>query len=424
VTIDGVKPGNNYHIHAEALDPDNQKMCEGDSQVFNAVAGETAVAGHIDLDCLIITFEKTFGGTETEWSLSVQQTTDSGYIIAGTTDSYGAGMSDVYLIKTDENGTELWSRTYGGSNIEFGGSVQQTTDGGYIIAADTYSFGAGAVDVYLLKTDENGNELWSQTFGGIRDDDWGYSVLQTADGGYIFAGTTKSFGAGNYDIYLLKTDGNGAEVWFQTFGGTEADIGSCVQQTAEGGFIVVGSSASFGAGADDVYLIKTDGNGTELWSQTFGGIQAEYGGTVQQTADRGFIIAGSTASYGAGADDVYLLKTDENGNELWSQTFGGTGIDHGSWVQQTTAGGYIITGTTTSIGAGEGDVYLLKTNGTGTELWSRTFGGTGSDRGSSVQQTADGGYIISGTTASYGAGDSDIYLIKTDSQGELWFSSP
>ena len=168
------------------------------------------------------TWETTFGGTGYEYAYSVQQTTDGGYIIIGGTESFGAGERDVYLIKTDENGDSLWTKTIGGAFSDEGKSVQQTTDGGYIISGDTQSSGNGGEDVYLIKTDVNGIEQWSKTFGGA-DQDGSFSVQQTIDGGYIIAGYTSSFGNGAFDIYLIKTDQNGIEQWSQNFGGGGED---------------------------------------------------------------------------------------------------------------------------------------------------------------------------------------------------------
>ena len=347
-------------------------------------------------------WEQTIGGESWDFGYSVQQTQDGGYIICGHTPSFENGDDDVWLIKTDGNGQEQWSQTFGGEVGDRGYSVQQTTDGGYIITGWTFSFGNGGLDVYLIKTDENGNEEWSKTFEG----DYGRSVQQTTDGGYIIGGYTNSFGNGGYDVYLIKTDENGTELWSQTYGGEGDDIGYSVQQTTDGGYIITGYTESFGNGSNDVYLIKIDENGNEEWSQTFGGEVGDLGYSVQQTTDGGYIITGKTNS------DVYLIKTDENGNELWSQTFGGG--DYGFSVQQTTDGGYIITGETNSH-----DVYLIKTDENGNEQWSQTFGGNGWETGYSVQQTTDGGYIITGNTESFGNGQNDIYLIKTDGYGNI-----
>jgi len=351
-----------------------------------------------------------FGGTSLQTGNSVQKTTDGGYIITGT--SIDTTASYVYLIKADGNGIEQWSKTFG--EVEsYGWSVQQTTDGGYIITGETYSIGNGSYGVYLIKTDGNGDSLWTKTFGGRS----GYSVQQTTDGGYIITGK----GIGNLNrVLLIKTNGNGDSLWNKTFEGAE---GNSVQQTTDGGYIITGHTMSLGNGSYGVYLIKTDGNGDSLWTKTFGGTDSDRGNSVQQTTDGGYIITGETESFGNGGRDVYLIKTDGSGMEQWSKTFGGANSDWGNSVQQTTDGGYIITGRREIIFE-ESDVYLIKTDGFGVEQWSQNIGRTlgfgidVSDEGYSVQQTTDGGYIITGYTMGITSGY-DVYLIKTDNQGNV-----
>jgi hypothetical protein len=250
---------------------------------------------------------------------------------------------------------------------------------------------------------------WTKTFGGSGNDH-GHSVQQTSDGGYVIAGSTGSYGAGSADVWLIKTDSSGNMAWNKTFGGSGNDYGHSVQQTSDGGYVIAGSTGSYGAGNDDVWLVKTDSSGNAAWNKTFGGSSEDHGYSVRQTSDGGYIIAGYTGSYGAGGD-VWLVKTDSSGNAAWNKTFGGSSEDHGYSVRQTSDGGYIIAGYTGSYGAG-GDVWLMKADSSGNATWDKTLGGSNSDYSWSVQQTSDGGYIIAGYTGSYGAGGSDIWLIK------------
>jgi hypothetical protein len=370
-------------------------------------------------------WNKAFGGSGYDMGHSVQQTNEGGYIVAGATVSYGAGKYDVWLIKTDSSGGELWNKTFGGKGIDLGYSVQQTNEGGYIVAGFTESYGAGKYDAWLIKTDSSGGELWNKTFGG-KGIDLGYSVQQTNDGGYIIASLAESFGSGMYDVWLIKTDPLGRELWNRTFGGTWIDFNIeqeelvngriAVQQTNDDGYVIVGLREKGLGHMWDVWLIKTNSSGGELWNKTFGGKYCDWGFSVQQTKDSGYIIVGSTHSYGA-RGDAWLIRTDISGGELWNRTFGGTNVDIGFSVQQTTDGGYIIAGFTESYEAGISDVCLIKTDSSGGELWNRTFGGTNADIGFSVQQTTDGGFIITGKTQSYGSGEDDAWLIKTDANG-------
>jgi hypothetical protein len=365
------------------------------------------------------TWESTYGGSDIDGSYSVQETIDKGFIVAGSTYSFGPSEY-FWLIKTDPAGNEIWSKTFGGSLYERSISVQQTSDGGYIMTGFATSYGAGQTDLWLLKTDPEGKEEWNRTFGGL-EGDFGNSVQQTNDSGYIIAGMTESSGAGNEDVWLLKTDSSGMEEWNMTFGGPGWDEAYSVQQTRDFGYIVAGLTESFGAGGRDVWLIKTDFQGIREWNRTFGGYDDDMSFSVQETRDGGFIMAGWTGSYGAGGKDIWLIKTDSLGIKEWDRTFGGSADDLGSSVNQTFDDGYIITGTTKSYSAGGNDIWLIKTDSLGNEEWDRPFGGSENDVGWSVQETSDGGYIIGGWTESYGSGDNggDVWLIKVDSIGDL-----
>jgi len=378
---------------------------------------------HFSLPCIVILllaanlfaqgpdtlWTKTYGGIEGDAGYSVCQTSDGGYIITGYSNSFPPGPREVYLVKVDSLGDALWTRTYGGINGDAGYSVCQTSDGGYIITGYT-TVTASNSDVYLIKTDSIGDTMWTRAYGGDINDG-GLSVKETIDNGYIITGYKDSYSTSR-DVYLIKTNLNGDTLWTKTFGGSEGDIGSSVQQTSDSGYIITGFTGSFGAGSSDVYLIKTNLNGDALWTKTFGGSELDIGNSVQQTFDDGYIIAGYTGSFGAGGFDVYLIKTNLNGDTLWTKTFGGYDWDVGYSVQQTFDGGYIIAGKTESFGAGGYDAYLIKTDSLGDTLWTRTYGGLDVEEGRSVQVTSDAGCIITGYTGSFGAGSWDVYLIR------------
>jgi ribosomal protein S11 len=308
-----------------------------------------------------VTFAKIYYmGIDNDFASSVQQTSDGGYIVAGFTDSFGSRY--IFLIKTDANGNIIWAKTYVGT-YEAAYSVQQTSDGGYIVAGTTWPFG-GVSDIFIIKTDANGNIIWAKTYGGTSYD-YASSVQQTSDGGYIVAGATTSFGAGSWDIFLIKTDANGNIIWAKTYGGTYSDFAFSVQQTSDGGYIVVGYTYSFSAGySNDIFFIKTDANGNIISAKTYGGTGWDEASSVRQTSDGEYIVAGLTNSFGAGSDDIFLIKTDAYGNIIWAKTYGGTDNDVASSVQQTSDGGYIVAGRTYSFGAGY-DIFLIKTDANG-----------------------------------------------------------
>ena len=356
-------------------------------------------------------WEKTYGGANNDEGYCVQQTFDGGYIIVGDTYSNETESYDVYLIKTDSNGIPQWEKTLYTASDSFARSIRQTSDGGYIIAGYTIPFGSSNnADICIIKTDSSCNPQWERNFGASNME-YGESVEQTSDGGYIVTGCTYSYGTGG-DVYLIKIDSFGNLLWEKNFGGRDFESGHSIQQTADGGFIITGCTSSYGSGIFDVYLIKTDSQGDSQWSQTFGGNDWDEGQSVRQTSDGGFIITGYTYSYGAGLGDVYLIKTDDSGEPQWERTLGANHTDKGLSVEQTSDGGYIITGNTQSYGYGGTDVYLIKTCSDGYLEWEKTFGGNNWDYGKSIEVTSDGGYIIAGYTYSFGAGKSDVYLIK------------
>ena len=363
--------------------------------------------------CLVLSalagWERTYGGSNFEYSYSVAQTADGGFIIVGSTGFYI--NPDVYLVKTDNDGNTLWTRTYGGSYWDEGYSVIQTTDGGYIIAC---LLGSPSCDIVLMKTNSSGDTLWTRNYGRCSID-FRPSVAQTNDGGYIIAGHTSSYTTGSF--YIVKTDSFGDTLWTRAWGGHYFASANSVEQTLDDGFIIVGSITPFGTSHTKVYLVKTDSSGDTLWSRTFGGTESDAGYSLAQTTDGGFVITGYTESFGTDSSNIYIIRTDSLGDTLWTRVYGGSGKEYSFSVAQTADGGFIIGGWTSSYGAGYYDIFLVKTDPSGDTMWTRTYGGSYDDRGYSVRQTSDGGFIIAGRTNSFGAGLYDIYLIKTDSLG-------
>jgi hypothetical protein len=363
------------------------------------------------------TFQKTFGGTALENGFFVQQTSDLGYIMGGRTFSFGSGAQSVYLVKTDSMGFTEWSKFYGGTGSEFAYAVKQTPDGGYIMTGFTTSFGAGGSDIYLIRTDNKGDTLWTGTYGGTGTEEPRWSVEIMPDSGYVLTGFTGSFGAGGNDVYLIRVSKSGTLLWSKTYGGTGADLGNDVKQTMDGGFIITGQTNSFGAGNYDVYVVKTNASGDIQWTKTYGGSNFDTGSGIAQMPDSGYVITGYTKSFGAGNDDYLLIRTDKAGNVIWSKTYGGTNNDRANMLQITGDKGFIICGWSSSFGGGNGDVYLVRTDSLGNIIWNKAYGGPLYDPGIGVQQTADGGFVAFGWTASFGAGSDDFYLIKTDGNG-------
>ena len=257
---------------------------------------------------------------------AIQQTEDGGYIIVGQTS--GNVIFDIWLIKTDSKGNKIWNNNYDMGSYEVGEFVQQTSDGGYII---TGSFGIG---VLFIKIDSQGNIEWVKSFSSliVHDKittDVGQSIQQTTDGGFIITGF--SMGAiGGFGGWLIKTDSEGNKIWDYFFDESGEDGGMSVQQTSDGGYIIGGITSSFGNGEDDVWLIKIDSQGNEMWNKTFGGSSNDVCYSVQQTIDSGYITCGFTESFGNGEKDVWLIKTDSQGNEMWNKTFGGRKNDCGN----------------------------------------------------------------------------------------------
>jgi hypothetical protein len=363
---------------------------------------------------------RTYGGESFDEGKCVEQTSDGGYIITGYTWSFGAGKSNLWLLKTDSLGDTLWTKTYGKQGCEEGFFIQQTNDDGYIITGFIHNPDSGTYQLWLLKTDENGDTLWTREYGKELSEE-GYCVKQTNDEGYIITGYIHNPDSG-YQLWLLKTDSLGDTLWTRTYGGMESERGFFLQQTDDNGYVITGYTSSFGVNGSELWLLKTDEQGDTLWTRRYGGRWTNIGRCIQETSDGGYVIAGVTTVDSTGAGDLWvglwLLKTDTLGDTVWAHIYGGWDFDaEGYYVQETHDGGFIVTGWMRSSQNWD-DVWLLKTDVNGDTLWTRSYGGAGSDEGYCVQQTDDGGYIVVGKTESFSVGQQDLWLIKTDANGD------
>lgn len=351
-------------------------------------------------------WSKTYGGVNREHCYSLIQASDGGFALAGMTASSGAGSGDFFLVKTDSAGNQQWSKTYGSISYEQAFCVIQTNDAGYALAGYSYS---NVGDVWLVKTDTSVMQSWNKSYGGTLDD-VAWSVIQTDDGGYALAGMTSSFGAGGYDFWLIKTDANGNHLWNKAYGGMRDEYAYSMIQTNDGGYILAGTTTSFGAGYRDFWVVKTDVNGNQLWNFTCGRNEDDWINSIVKTADGGYALAGVINS--PSNADYWLVKIDGSGKQLWNKSYGGIYMDVGWSLIQTSDNGFVFAGSTSSYGAGKNDSLLIRTDSLGNQLWNRTYGGTQDDYTWSIGNINDGSYIIGGDTASYGAGNLDCWLVK------------
>ncbi|MFC1854942.1 hypothetical protein ACFL2A_00175 [Thermodesulfobacteriota bacterium] len=358
----------------------------------------------------IITFKgKTFGGEDYDEGNEILQSSDGGYILLGTTKSFGAGDADMYLVKTDKNGKEKWSKTYGGKDYDEGNSIIQTSDGGYLILGTTKSFGAGMSDMYLVKTNPLGHLDWEKTYG-TKTSEHGNVVLEATDGGYLIFGS-----------FLIKVDKNGDELWKKAPEGLSISEGYSMAPTSDGGYILIGIKKTNSFSRKQLNLVKIDseGNKESGWPKTLLMISGDHGSKVTQISDKGYLLVGGTASLDPGKRNIFFMKTDEKGKKLWTKSIGGGKYDTGNAIIQLPSGGVALLGLSQSSTSGKADVYLVKTSAVGHVLWEKAYGGSGYDRGNSIVMTSDGGFALFGSTESSGAGKSDMYFIKTDADGNV-----
>jgi hypothetical protein len=364
-----------------------------------------------------ITFDKVFGGTNSESSYKVDICNDGGYITAGYTRSSGPGFANMHLIRTSKYGEMLWEFIDGGDMLDHAYSIVATKNGAFVAVGVTTSFGAGQEDIMVVKVDSSGNKLWRKTFGGPQAE-VGWDISETSDGGYIVTGSTNNFGAQLFDAFLLKLDKDGNQQWMKTYGGSLFDGGYCVRQTPDGGYAMLGQTLSHGK-KGLFYFVKTDSSGNVIWEKTYGGEEEEEGRYFSLTDDGGYILIGKTQSKGAGDEDYYVIKIDENGLVQWDATYGGDKKDSGKSIEPISDGGYIITGSSRSFNWNTPRIWILKIDNNGVKIWEKNFGGWDHDHGHHILPTDDAGFIATGHYNRDIAKAEDSYLLKLDSKGDF-----
>ncbi|MFL5763854.1 MAG: hypothetical protein ACJ77K_07930 [Bacteroidia bacterium] len=305
---------------------------------------------------------------------------------------------------------------YGGAADDFGRDGLEYSNGDLYITGSTQSSGAGQKDIYVVKTDANGKVIWTRTFGGSLDDE-SNAIIKTADGNLLIVGTTSSFGSGGSDIYLVKLDTAGALLWQKFYGGPGNESGSAVIIAPDGNYLVNGLTSSFGAGLRDIYLLKLNTSGNLIWSKTYGG-NLDDGGTSLCNGDTGDIMLFCfTDDFGAVNRDMYLLRLNSAGDSLASSLYGGTEYEQASSIERTTDGNFMICGHTASFGHPEHNFYALKIDASGAVIWQKDYGGTAHDGAECGEQSSDGGYVLAGRSSSFGDHFEQMYLVKTDGNG-------
>ena len=360
-----------------------------------------------------ITFERTYGGNKIDNGGSVLQTIDSGYIIAGYTESFGAGLKDAQLIRTNKYGDTIWTHTYGGVYNDYAASVLQTNDNGFIVIGGTYNYEQQFT--FLIKTDANGDTLWT------RVNHWGYyvygcSIIKTNDNGFLYTGGQRDSIMSPIHTILVKTDENGDTLWTKEYSGPKnQSSGTSVIHTFDNGYFITGRASFNNA---DIFLIKTDDNGDALWTKVYGGNELQEGYSVIQANDSGYIICGRTEIWGG--YNVLLMKIDKNGDSIWSRTYSNNNeSSEGRSVVKTNDDNYIIVGTSGGYLSLNLDIFLIKTDVNGNTIWTRTHGDDYADVGQFGAATFDGGLIITGTHGGTVLDSMDVYLIKTDANGQV-----
>ena len=371
---------------------------------------------HQSAFCQLVAFQKTFGAPSYGAGASIQQTIDGSYIILGAT--HVNGNSDLYIIRIDQAGDTLWSKIYEITGGEIACSISEMHDGGLIVTATNSSGGLGQKDILLIRLDSNGDLIWTKSYGGTLDD-LGVAAKETYDHGFIIIGNTLSFSWDSLysDAYVIKVDSAGNEEWSRVICGTYWEAGFAIDQTLDSGFIItVNSESSFGG--NSFILLKLNLQGNHEWDLDYGDLPNYgygYGHSVEQLADGGFIVGGT--SYFAGPLDPFIARFDSIGSFLWGSLLSDSLRDGGYSLTLCSDGGFVLSGFAQKQFPQFEDAFLSKFDANGNLLWTRTYGGGQNERAYSVIQSPDEGFILTGFSSSFNNGDIEIYVVKTDSLG-------
>lgn len=376
--------------------------------VLLSVIGIALIAVPLSAEIPDTLWTATFGGAMVDSAYTLCQCADGGFMVVGHTNSAGAGGFDIYLVKTDAEGNFEWDKTYGDVDNDYGYYIIPSSHGGFIISGSIDRIGAW--DAYLVKIDTDGNVEWENTYGGV-EFEYAMGLVQADDGGYVFTGTTWS-SSETSQIWLVKVDSAGNEEWSKEFGGTDYDYGVDLVETADGGFIISGYGYAGTEDGYEGYLVKTDSDGNEVWSELYGGPGTQHFHMVRELASGDYVVTGYSQGSGPTADDLWFVKVDATGGLLWDKIYGGDGTDEGNSICVTETGFYVI-GRTGSFGEGNADLWILETDEAGDTLSTMTLGGALSDGGIGAGIVEDSNIIIAGWTASFGQGSiSDFWLLK------------
>ena len=310
----------------------------------------------------------------------------------------------------------LWARRYGEERDEVMYRMREMPDGGFMTVGYKYASSGYGRNIYIVRTDYEGKQLWFREFGA-KDHDYGFDIIRSRDGFFIIVGSVKTSTTFDQDIYLIKINDNGGLIWDREVHASGFDLGYAAVRTPTGDILIAGSTKLTAFHREDATLTRTNSEGTLLWRKIYGGYLEDEVKSIVMTPDDGYLLAGRTQSYGKGGNDVYLIKTDSEGKMLWNKTYGGKGDDVANEVIACSDGNYVLVGTSDSFSNGESDVYAIKVDPNGEVLWQKIYGGESDETGSSVVEDRDRNLVITGTTFSYGAGSSDALVIKCDKNG-------